>query len=155
MKRLIATALLISASSFTFAQEGPGCGVGTMIFKGQSGPAPHILAATTNGSFGNQTFGMTSGTLGCDTSETIQSMAMYLDSNIDKVARDISRGEGENLTTLAVLMGVEAKDREHFNATLQKNFATLFPTAQTTSDQLAGSIVDLLQKDPKLSRYLG
>ncbi|QCF26897.1 DUF3015 domain-containing protein [Hydrocarboniclastica marina] len=155
MKKIIAGAVIMTASTFAFAQQGPGCGVGAMIWKGQSGPAPHILAATTNGTFGNQTFGMTTGTLGCDTSETIQSMAMYLDSNIDKVARDISRGEGENLTTLAVLMGIEAKDREHFNAKLKNNFAALFPSADTTADQLAYGIVELLEQDPTLSHYVG
>lgn len=151
MKKLIAGAILLSASSLSFAD--PGCGVGAMIWKGQSGIAPHVLAATTNGSFGNQTFGMTTGTLGCQTNETIQSMALYLDSNIDKVARDMSRGEGENLNTLAVLMGVEEQDRAHFNSTLQSNFSAIFPTADTTSDQAVSAIVEILEKDQALSKY--
>ncbi len=111
MKKLIAGAILLGASSMAFAQ--PGCGVGAMIWKGQSGIAPHVLAATTNGTFGNQTFGMTTGTLGCQTNQSVQSMAMYMDSNIDKVARDMSRGSGENLDTLAVLLGVDEADRGH------------------------------------------
>jgi hypothetical protein len=57
MKKLIAGAMLLGASTLAFAQ--PGCGVGAMIWKGQPGIAPHVLAATTNGTFGNQTFGMT------------------------------------------------------------------------------------------------
>lgn len=151
MKKLIAGALMLSASTLSFAD--PGCGVGAMIWKGQSGIAPHVLAATTNGTFGNQTFGMTTGTLGCQTNQTIQSMALYLDSNIDKVARDMSRGEGENLNTLAVLMGVQEQDRAHFNSTLQSNFAAIFPTADTTSDQVVTAIVEVLERDQSLSKY--
>lgn len=152
MKKLIAGAILLSASSVAFAQ--PGCGVGAMIWKEQSGIAPHVLAATTNASFGNQTFGMTTGTLGCQTNQSVQSMAMYMDSNIDKVARDMSRGTGENLETLAVLLGVEEADRGDFRALMQDNFASIFPSSDTTSDQAVNAIVALLEKHENLSKYV-
>ncbi|MDO6443203.1 MULTISPECIES: DUF3015 domain-containing protein [unclassified Marinobacter] len=152
MKKLIAGAILLGASSMAFAQ--PGCGVGAMIWKGQSGVAPHVLAATTNGTFGNQTFGMTSGTLGCQTNESVQSMAMYMDSNIDKVARDMSRGNGENLETLAVLLGVEEADRGAFREVMQDNFATIFPSSETTSGEAVDAIVALLEKNESLSKYV-
>ncbi|WP_166263222.1 DUF3015 domain-containing protein [Marinobacter caseinilyticus] len=152
MKKLIAGAMLLGASTLAFAQ--PGCGVGAMIWKGQSGIAPHVLAATTNGTFGNQTFGMTTGTLGCQTNESVQSMAMYMDSNIDKIARDMSRGSGENLETLAVLLRVEEADRAAFRSTLQDNFATIFPSSDTTSDQAVSAIVALLEKHDSLSKYV-
>ncbi|WP_417545072.1 DUF3015 domain-containing protein [Marinobacter sp.] len=152
MKKLIAGAILLGASSMAFAQ--PGCGVGAMIWKGQSGVAPHVLAATTNATFGNQTFGMTTGTLGCQTNESVQSMAMYMDSNIDKVARDMSRGSGENLETLAVLLGVEATDRDAFRQILQDNFAAVFPSSDTTSGEAVDAIVALLEKHESLSKYV-
>ncbi|WP_286897020.1 DUF3015 domain-containing protein, partial [Marinobacter sp.] len=152
MKKLIAGAILLGASSMAFAQ--PGCGVGAMIWKGQSGIAPHVLAATTNGTFGNQTFGMTTGTLGCQTNQSVQSMAMYMDSNIDKVARDMSRGSGENLDTLAVLLGVEETDRDTFRKVLQDNFASIFPNADTTSGEAVDAIVALLEQNDALSKYV-
>ena len=129
-------------------------GVGAMIWKGQSGIAPHVLAATTNGTFGNQTFGMTTGTLGCQTNQSVQSMAMYMDSNIDKVARDMSRGSGENLDTLAVLLGVEETDRDTFRKVLQDNFASIFPNADTTSGEAVDAIVALLEQNDALSKYV-
>jgi hypothetical protein len=152
MKKLIAGALLMGASTLAFAQ--PGCGVGAMIWKGQSGIAPHVLAATTNGTFGNQTFGMTTGTLGCQTNQAVQSMAMYMETNIDKVARDMSRGSGENLDTLAVLLGVDEADRDAFRNALQDNFATIFPSSETTSGEAVDAIVALLEKDETLSKYV-
>ncbi len=152
MKKLIAGVMLLGASSMAFAQ--PGCGVGAMIWKGQSGIAPHVLAATTNGTFGNQTFGMTTGTLGCQTNESVQSMARYMDSNIDKVARDMSRGTGENLDTLAVLLGVDAADRDTFRQVLQDNFASIFPSSDTTSGEAVDAIVAVLEKNESLSKYV-
>ncbi|MFW5825407.1 MAG: DUF3015 domain-containing protein [Marinobacter sp.] len=152
MKKLIAGAIFLGASSMAFAQ--PGCGVGAMIWKEQSGIAPHVLAATTNGIFGNQTFGMTTGTLGCETNQSVQSMAMYMDSNIDKVARDMSRGSGENLDTLAVLLGVDEADRSEFNRLLKDNFASVFPSSDTTSDQAVDAIVALMEENERLSKYI-
>ncbi|PSF08171.1 hypothetical protein C7H09_08335 [Marinobacter fuscus] len=152
MKKLIAGAVLLGASTMAFAQ--PGCGVGSMIWKGQSGVAPHVLAATTNGTLGNQTFGMTTGTLGCQTNQAVQSMAMYMDSNIDKVARDMSRGTGENLDTLAVLLGINEADRDEFRATLQDNFAAIFPNSETTSGEAVDAIVALLEQNESLSKYV-
>lgn len=152
MKKLIAGAILLGASTVTFAQ--PGCGVGAMIFKGQSGVGPHVLAATTNGTFGNQTFGMTTGTLGCNTNQSVQSMALYMDSNVDKIARDMSRGEGENLDTLAVLLNIEAGDRETFRTLLQDNFAAIFPSSETTSGEAVEAIVSLMEQNAALAKYV-
>ncbi|MDX1693996.1 MAG: DUF3015 domain-containing protein [Ketobacteraceae bacterium] len=154
MKRIIAGVALSVASTMAFAGTDAGCGFGSMIFKGQAGIGPHVLAATTNGSFGNQTFGMTFGTLGCDTSKPVTSMAMFMDNNIDKIARDVSRGQGENLDALAVILGIEAEHRAHFAALLQQNFATIFPTENVTSDQASDAVVGLMKSDEKLAAYV-
>lgn len=154
MKKLIAAAILASTSTITFADTGAGCGVGAMIFKGQKGPAPHILAATTNGSFGNQTFGMTFGTLGCDTSKPVVSTAMFMNSNMDNIARDMSRGQGENLETIAVLLGVEQQDRETFRSVMHSNFAVIFPNAETTSDQAVENLLNVMKTNETLAKYI-
>ncbi len=73
-KILVAVAVLATAGS-AWAAEGSGikgsgtygtagCGLGSMAFGNQKG-AIQILAATTNGLFGTQTFGITSGTSNC------------------------------------------------------------------------------------------
>ena len=69
VKGLIAGLLCVgSVAAHADAAGGNGCGWGNMLFEGQRGMAPHFLATTTNGTSGNATFGMTSGTNGCDTS---------------------------------------------------------------------------------------
>lgn len=154
MKKLMTAAALMAASSLSFAANtGPGCGAGSIIFDGQNGIGPHVLAATTNGTFGNQTFGMTFGTLGCDTNQTIESMAMYMHNNIDKIARDVSRGNGENLDALAIILGVDSADREHFAAVLQSNFNTIFPSQDVTAGVATQEIYKLMKADTTLSQY--
>ena len=92
MKKIVAIALLAS-SSMVMADDDVGCGLGTVLFAGKSGLAPKILAATTNGSYGNQTFGITSGTLGCQADGVISSRArlsMFMGTNSERLARDMS-----------------------------------------------------------------
>ncbi|WP_421711940.1 DUF3015 family protein [Alcanivorax sp.] len=67
-KTLIAATLLgASTSAMAVAPGGPGCGWGNMLFEGNSGLPMHLLATIVNGTSGNATFGMTTGTNGCDT----------------------------------------------------------------------------------------
>ncbi|NVJ49766.1 MAG: DUF3015 domain-containing protein [Gammaproteobacteria bacterium] len=153
MKKVLFSAMVLVGSTAAMAEAGPGCGLGAQVFKGKSGTVSHVLAATTNGTSGNQTFGMTSGTLGCDSSRTIQVATLYMDSNIDKVASDMSKGDGEALNALAELMGIESKDKAHFNALLKNNFAKVFTSNETTSDEAIQNIVALMKQDDVLKSY--
>lgn len=76
MRSLVIAMLALGLISTASAKEyGPaGCGLGTeVIFQDANEWHEHVLAATTNGTSGNQTFGMTSGTLGCDTDGPLSS----------------------------------------------------------------------------------
>jgi len=110
MKKLLAVALLAS-SSVVMADQDVGCGWGTMVWAGQSGVAPKVLAATTNGTSYNQTFGITSGTAGCQADGVITSRArlsMFMSTNSERLARDMSVGRGETLEVLANLLKIKA-----------------------------------------------
>ncbi len=66
MKKILAAATLsmvMFPAAQALADQDIGCGLGTMIFEGKSGLAPKVLGATTNGISGNQSFGITFGTL--------------------------------------------------------------------------------------------
>jgi hypothetical protein len=122
---------------------------------GQKGVAPNVLAATTNGTFGNQTFGMTSGTAGCDASQPVQRAAVeFLDDNMEKVARDMSTGQGESLGTLANLMGIKAQDHAEFFAVTHENFAKIFSSDKVSSVDVMASLQEVMKQDATLSRYL-
>ncbi|WP_020407742.1 DUF3015 domain-containing protein [Hahella ganghwensis] len=155
-KHWIAAALAVSVSGFAVADGGPGCGVGSMIFKGQSGVGPHVLAATTNGTLGNQTFGMTTGTLGCNANQPVTSMAsVFVDENMEKVARDMSRGSGEHIETLATLMNIEGADRDLFKQTVQTNFDQIYTSDEITSSEVISNLAEIMGQDQSLAKYLG
>ena len=122
MKKLYlasALATVLTLSSNAMAIDSTGCGLGSMAWRGQSGTAPQILAVTTNGSFGTQTFGISSGTSGCDqngriTGGTQRMVLNFLENNM----------EGETLDTLAGIMEV---DKSELAAKVHDNFAFIFP----------------------------
>ena len=148
------SALLLTGTAF--ADNVGGCGWGSKLFDGQKGIAPQVLAVTTNGTSGNQTFGITSGTSGCSQDGVVASKwktAAYMDANLNKLALDASRGKGESLEALASLMGVSAKDSAHFNSTIQNSFAELFPTASVSSNEVAGALKSVLSSDARLAQY--
>lgn len=158
MKKItLAIALLASPIVSMGADTGPGCGWGTMLMDGQQGLGPNVIAATTNGTLGNQTFGMTSGTAGCDASQTVESAAAadFLDANMESVARDMSTGQGEALDTLANLMGVQEQHKQKFFSLTQANFATIFSGDSVSSLDVIVSLQEVMKQDATLSQYVG
>ncbi|MEO8605998.1 MAG: DUF3015 family protein [bacterium] len=160
MKRtfvLAAVGLLASGGVALAGDPDVGCGWGTQAFRGQTGAAPKILAATTNVCFGNQTFGISSGTIGCKKSGAIQADArlnMYAGANIDKLASDMAQGQGESLQTLATLLGVSDADKPAFFTLTKSHFGSLFPSEQVTAGELLGSLSDLMATDQQLAKYV-
>ena len=133
-----------------------GCGLGSMVFKGQSGIAPQVLAVTTNGTSGNQTFGITSGTLGCSQDGMVHSnmkTAMFIENNKEQLAHDMSIGSGETLDSLALLIGVESRDQVAFNQVAKENLARIFPSDNVATEQIIKSLREVLASDTTLSRY--
>ncbi len=160
MKRILALAafgILVSGSVALAQDPDVGCGWGTKAFRGQTGVAPKVLAATTNSCFGNQTFGISSGTAGCKRSGAIQADArlnMYAGANIDKLASDMAQGQGESLDTLATLLGVKDADKPALFSLAKQNFGTLFPSEQVTAGELLGSLSGLMATDQQLAKYV-
>ncbi len=155
MKKLLIASSLLLVSSVSFAAKDAGCGLGAMVWEGKEGIVPNVLAATTNGSFGNQTFGMSTGTLGCNNSAAkgVMAMQQYLDSNLDKVAFNMSRGEGEYLQGLATVMGVTAADRSAFFAASKQNFDRIFPSEKTTRTDVINTLNSVLKEHQTLAKY--
>ena len=145
MKKLLVIILLALAAP-AFAGQGAsntGCGLGTVLWGDQSNGSviSQSLQATTNGTFGNQTFGITSGTLGCDQPANViknDRLLAFTADNLDLLARDIATGQGETLDTVAELLEVPAAERPVFNSTLQTNFDKIFVSGTET----AGVVLD-------------
>jgi len=148
-------AILMAASSsaFAVAPGGPDCGWGNLLFEGDSGPV-HFLATTTNGTSGNKTFGMTSGTNGCsmDGALTYGGESM-LGSIMDEFSQDVAMGQGEALNAVAVLLGVAPEDRQTFAEVTHKNFKVIFPGENTTAKEVMDSLQNVMKADSRLAKY--
>jgi len=157
MKKILIAVVISALPALAFAQQNNigTCGWGAKLFDGQSGMAPQVLAVTTNGTFGNQTFGITTGTSGCTQDGVVKSTwktAMFIDGNKDRLARDMSIGNGETLDSLAHLVGVREEDRATFGRVMQANVSLIFPSGSTTSDSVV-ALKQVLRSDRELAQY--
>lgn len=122
-KILIAMTLCLTTSSVLAAHGPAGCGLGAVIFEGKEGTMYNVLAATFNGTSGNQTFGMSSGTLGCEDTATAKvSSVSFIQGNEVALSNDIARGEGEALTAYLRIIKKESADKR----LLQEKFSMIF-----------------------------
>lgn len=155
-KKSMAIAVLALSPLSAFADNDVGCGLGTQVWKGQSGLVPKVLAATTNGTSGNQTFGITTGTLGCsqDGVITAQNRApAFAAANLDQLAVDMAMGRGEALSALAAIYGVQGADREAFFAMTKAQYGQIFGSEATTAQDVIASVNALMKADARLSQY--
>jgi len=138
MKKVLLCAVLSTlAATPAFAASGKvntGCGLGTLAWAGKADNSiiSQASQATTNGSFGSQTFGISSGTSECGTpSKLVQNERLdhFVRANMDNLAKDIAQGHGESLDTFAELLQVPVDQRPAFNARLQQNFDKIFTSS--------------------------
>lgn len=143
----------MAVSSSAFAVGDAGCGLGHLAWGGKNGKLAQILAVTTNGTFGSQTFGITTGTSGCTASGLVRvdrEQEYFANVNRDALSVEMARGEGDNLVAFAALMG--CTDVRGFAAFTQSKYETLFPSANTTGAEMLGALKSEMAKDVALSQ---
>ena len=149
MKKLYLAMFALAVALFSadaHAVDSTGCGLGSMAWRGQRGPIPQILAVTTNGISFNQTFGISSGTSGCDPQGRISGgtgrMALaFLENNMEQFALDASAGQGETIDTLAGILNV---DSEKLGEISKNNFASLFPSENVDAVDVTANLLVLI-----------
>lgn len=147
---MLGLGLLFTSANAAADGYGPaGCGLGSMIFEPDSG-FTQIFAATTNGTSGNQTFGITSGTSNCDSgASTTASAKAFVQTNRATLAKEIARGNGETIASLTKLAGCQ--DSAAVGASLQRNFRSIFPNASVSDVAVSDNVVGVLKSDSSLS----
>jgi hypothetical protein len=156
-KKLIAVAALALAPLSAQADNDAGCGLGTQLMNGKSGLVFNVLAATTNSSFGNQTFGMTSGTLGCNGNSQVTvdaELREFASVNLDQLSVEMAAGDGEALTALASLYKIEAQDRAAFYTLTKSNYGSIISSDSVTAGDVLASLNTLMANDARLARYV-
>jgi hypothetical protein len=142
-----------SAITGTGTYGTAGCGLGSMAFGAQPG-AVQILAATTNGLFGTQTFGITTGTSNCGKSLfAMEGTKVFIEGNKEALAKDAARGSGETIITLSYI--AQCKDTAQVGAALQRNYGSLFPAADAPTEQVRDAVIGVLRSDKSLGCNLG
>ncbi|MFA5455137.1 MAG: DUF3015 family protein [Sulfurimonas sp.] len=136
----IAAVVALSSSAMAGANSQTGCGLGSLIIKDDSTAIMLALQATTNGTFGNQTFGITSGTLNCKKTQFVMNERAeeFVASNMDQLAKEIAVGHGESVDTLAELL--EISDKATFSASLQANYNSIYASQNATMADVLDNI---------------
>ena len=129
MKKILVSMVAVATlgtAAFASPNSQTGCGLGAIIIKDDSSAVMLALQATTNGTSMNQTFGITSGTLGCKKTKLVMNerASEFVASNMDTLAKEIAVGHGESVDTLAELLKVE--DKAAFAAALQANYNKIY-----------------------------
>ncbi len=156
VSKIAGVVVLAALPSLGFAEApgGPNCGWGNMLFKGNTGLGPHLGASLTNGTTGNATFGMSSGTNGCAVDGKLTYGGISLLAQVmDEFSEDVARGEGDALNAVALTLGIEEQDRASFARLTHDNFSTLFPNEDVTAIEVMTSIQQLMKDDAQLSKY--
>lgn len=156
MKKLLIASAVFILPAIASAQNVGRCGWGSKLFDGQRGIAPQVLAVTTNGTSGNQTFGISSGTSGCTQDGVVRTnwrTAMFVGSNMNKLARDMSAGQGETMESLASLLEINGADKATFFSVSRENFASIFSSPAASSEEVLAALRVTMEANSDLAKY--
>ena len=134
--------------------NGPGCGLGKLAWADYKSPkniAPQVMMATTNGTFGSQTFGISFGTSGCTNDGKVMATNqtnLFVASTFEAISDDMARGGGEHLAALATLMGVPAGHHPAFFAMAQRQYRDLVDTGEFASVAVIKILRDAMTQQP-------
>jgi hypothetical protein len=137
---LLAVAVVCFSAAGAMAantDNGPGCGLGKLAwadYKHQKNIFPQAMMATTNGTFGSNTFGISFGTSGCTNDGKWMAeykVTMFAEINFENLSQEMAQGHGEHLASLATLMGVPADQQPAFFALTQEQYTTLIQSGET------------------------
>lgn len=126
-----------------------GCGLGAMLIGDKPGFI-QVVASLLNSIGGNQTFAISSGTSNCKETSGARSAAIFIKANKEVLEKDIARGSGETIETLAQIYG--CADASTFGSTLQSQYRSVFPSAEIDADQVTQNIESTIQADKGLSQ---
>ncbi len=137
---------------------GPGCGLGKLAwanYPNQKTIGSQVLMATTNGSFGTGTFGISSGTSGCTNDGKVwaeQKTSVFAQLNFENLSQEMAQGQGEHLASLATLMGVQAEHHAAFFAMTQERYTSLVKAGEVSPVAMVKAINEAIAVHPILAQ---
>ena len=166
IKKLILVQVVVAFAVFSATaalaamnpDTGPGCGLGKVAwaeYKHQKNILPQVLMATTNGTFGSNTFGISFGTSGCTNDGkwmAEQKVTMFAEINFENLSQEMAQGRGEHLTSLATLMGVPADQQPAFFALTQEQYTSLIQSGETAPVAMIKALNAAMANRPALAQ---
>ena len=138
---LVAAGMLAVSTSAFAGNVGPG--LGYVRVNDKEGMGWDLLGAFLNGIWYNQFFAISSGTWGYDKAEVAMTETnQFISDNMDALANDIAKGEGEYIDTLSTMLNVS--DSVAFKASLQNNFDEIFSSSEVSAQEVASKIYSLV-----------
>jgi hypothetical protein len=158
MKKIITLGLLATLLPTLAIARGnhpmAGCGLGYLLLSNKDNDkVTQVLGGTTNGTAGNQTFGISSGTSGCTEDGAVKvarATEVFTDVNLTSLRQEMAVGQGDYVDTLAILMGASEETRPQMVRFFQSEYQNLFPTAGTTSEEMLRTLSEKLSAHPEL-----
>jgi len=152
MNKLLAGLLAIGlmAPLAALASDGggsDGCGLGWQVTDKKT-----MIATTTRGTtnaFVPPTFGMTTGTIGCDQhsfAKNEQKSVEFVASNYEPLMMNVAAGRGEYLDAFAQTLN--CKDSNVLGSALQKNYSNI---ASPDAVQFFKNVKSAIQSNPALA----
>ena len=151
MKKLLLVSAIVAFAGVSQAQEiGPaGCGLGNLVF----GKESQVLASTTNGTFGSQTFGITTGTSNCVGGDKMAALNNYIEVNKIALSNDVARGEGDTIVGLSKIMG--CSDSAVLGSALKSEYSELFTRPNVSTGELANGVEGAVLRNESLRNTCG
>lgn len=145
------------AAALGNTDQGPGCGLGKLAWSdygGQKQIAPQVLMATTNGTFGSQTFGISFGTSGCTNDGVIMKNKRinFASMAFENLKQEMAQGHGEHLASLATLLGVAADDQPVFFSMVQDRYTAIVTPEDASPLMILHAIEEAMGQHPILAK---
>ncbi len=151
MGMVAAAAMFVATKPATAGYGMAGCGLGSLVVS--SNGFAQVFAATTNSTYYNQSFGITSGTSNCTPAAAAyveKQQEIFVTVNFASLEQEMAAGKGEKLEALASLLGCKNEAVTGFRTMAQKNHGALFSKDASPADLLA-ALKGEIAKQPALA----
>ena len=138
MKHLVFLFVLVTTSIAFAEDKSDGCGLGWQVTKKMSMVAT-TTRSTTNSIIPN-TFGMTSGTLGCARHSVVlkdKAPQHFVEANYETLLVEMSMGQGEALQAFSQVLGCDSKA---LGQMVQENYSAIVPRAGVTPSEILAPV---------------
>jgi hypothetical protein len=154
----LAAVLALTTRTAKAADGSSGCGPAWYVLKDMS-ILSSSLRSTTNGFLmPTVTFGMTSGTSNCAQHKLVLEQKRdlhFATMNRDALMSEMAAGRGEFLDAFAATVGCPVGVRNHFGASVQSAYSSIWTSDAASAEDVVGRVHDLVRDDLVLASTCG